>query len=821
MVLASAAGSGTRAAATTGLASAAPACGSFALGTLPSVGGSGGGSNFSGISLASPSDQWAVGDEFDASLGVHRTLTEHFDGHSWTVVPSPNGPEPAGASPMNNGLNDVSMGAGNGWAVGYALVPAGSSPAYQALAMHWDGGSWTLAPPPTPNASADAILTGVDTVGAGEAWTVGYQTNSAGVRRTLIEHATSLAWARAASPNDGTPNNKDNTLMSVSGSTATGLWAVGYRQSPTGLRPLVLRYDTSSPAPSWISVSGAGAVPAPGKVETVLTDVDVRTSSDVWAVGYYDHGSGQRPLVLHWDGVAWTISWVPGIGLLRDVRAVSAGNVWAVGTYYSSAEGRTKTLIVHFDGASWTAVASADAPAPKADELIGVASSGDGSTVTAVGSAGTGPLVETAACGAGAVSIPTRTSPAAAPAPVAPATGPAPSPPAPTPTPVTPRQVTITDQAAAAGIGEGGATGPTWSAAVGDFNNDGWPDLFVGHHGSPGHLWINRKDGTFSEIDGGFFAGLDRHDCETGDFNRDGRLDMFCSVGADRGTGLKQNALYIQAADGSFSDQAFQWGVTDPAGRGRYSVVFDANNDGWPDIFSGSAAVRPDGLPAPNRLFLNTGHGSMLDTPSMGLDLNIGSGCAHQVDYNSDGWPDLLVCGRSDTTALGLHLYENDHGTDFRDVSAVLGATVLAEDAAMVDVNHDSRPDLVTLTLTQLAVRLQAADGSFSPPHVITSLRAGRAIAVGDVNADHNPDVYVVAGKGGSDTNQPDLLRLGTQTGTFPTQLSVPESSVSVGQGDHAYPIDYNHDGLTDFLVLNGRDTNPGRIQLLSPAATP
>ena len=113
-----AAGSGHGAAATTGLASAAPTCGSFALGTLPSVGGSGGGSNFSGISLASPSDQWAVGDEFDASLGVHRTLTEHFDGHSWTVVPSPNWPEPAGTSPLNNGLNDVSMGAGNGWAVG-------------------------------------------------------------------------------------------------------------------------------------------------------------------------------------------------------------------------------------------------------------------------------------------------------------------------------------------------------------------------------------------------------------------------------------------------------------------------------------------------------------------------------------------------------------------------------------------------------------------------------------------------------------------------------------------------------------------------------
>jgi hypothetical protein len=82
---------------------------------------------------------------------------------------------------MNNGLNDMSMGAGNGWAVGYALCRP-RSPAYRA-GHALDGGSWTLATP-TPNASANAILTGVDTVGAGEAWTVGYQTNAAGVRRT-------------------------------------------------------------------------------------------------------------------------------------------------------------------------------------------------------------------------------------------------------------------------------------------------------------------------------------------------------------------------------------------------------------------------------------------------------------------------------------------------------------------------------------------------------------------------------------------------------------------------------------------------------------
>ena len=50
------------------------------------------------------------------------------------------------------------------------------------------------------------------------------------------------------------------------------MWAVGYWLSPTGVQPLVLRYDTTLPSPSWVLVGG---VPAPGQVDTVLTGVDV------------------------------------------------------------------------------------------------------------------------------------------------------------------------------------------------------------------------------------------------------------------------------------------------------------------------------------------------------------------------------------------------------------------------------------------------------------------------------------------------------------------------------------------------------------------
>jgi hypothetical protein len=332
---------------------------------------------------------------------------------------------------------------------------------------------------------------------------------------------------------------------------------------------------------------------------------------------------------------------------------------------------------------------------------------------------------------------------------------------------------------------------------------------------NPPHLWLNQHNGTFTNDDKALPHGtgvVDRHDCLAADFSKDGLEDLFCSVGADRGTALKSNVLLIQQPDHTFVDQAYQWNVSDPAGRGRNSTILDVNNDGYPDIFYGTAALRPDGLPSPNRLFLNTGHGTMLDSPAMGLDLNIGSRCAHTVDYNSDGWPDLLVCG--DTG--GLHLFRNDRGRGFTDVSSILGARVNAQDAVMADVNHDSRPDLITLTPTTVAESLQRANGTFAPAKTILTVQDGRSLAVGDVNGDHNPDIYLVCGRAGS-KNAPDFLLLGNASGGFST-TPIPETAT--GQGDRAYPLDYNHDGLTDFLVLNGSGSNPGPVQLLTPTAT-
>jgi len=767
----------------------------------PPIGGVSG-SGLMDVTFVPAGKSWAVGDVYVPALHAHQTLIERFDGLKWSVIPSPN------QSTMNNGLNGVSMASGGGWAVGYAVKDGSAGPKYQPLALRWNGAQWSLASP--ANFTGDTVLTGVDTVSAGNAWAVGFQTTANGTRRTLVEHAPGGTWAPVTSPNDGTTATA-NTLTAVGGTQVTGLWAVGYRQSPTGLKPLVLRYDTTRPSPSWVSVSRAGGVPSPGKIETVLTGVDVRTASDVWAVGYYDNGSVKRPLALHWDGTSWANSPISGTGMLRQVKAVTSGNVWAAGAYYNTAERRTMTLVAHFDGTRWATVRSADSASSEDNELIGLAANTAGSALTAVGSHGIYPLIEQATCPTGPVSLPSRTAPPAPAAPAAPAIGPAPSPPPKTPPATATIPVTVTDQAAAAGITS--APNKTWGAAAADFNADGWPDLFVSQHGRNAHLWLNNHNGTFSEANAGFSAGIDRHDCQAGDFNADGRQDIFCSVGADRGTAVKSNELYIQQPDHTFADRAYQWYVTDPLGRGRNSAVLDANNDGYPDVFSGSVSFRPDALPAPNRLYLNTGHGSMLDSPAMGLDLDIGSGSARIVDYNSDGWPDLLINARYDTNALGLHLYRNDQGHGFTDMPSILGSAVAAEDAVLADVNHDSRPDLITLTATTLAERFQRADGTFAPPKTITTVRAGWSLAVGDANGDHNPDIYIVCGRTGT-ANAPDHLLLGNSSGGFTTQ---PIPQETTGQGDRAYPLDYNHDGLTDFLVLNGRGDYPGPIQLLTP----
>lgn len=147
-------------------------------------------------------------------------------------------------------------------------------------------------------------------------------------------------------------------------------------------------------------------------------------------------------------------------------------------------------------------------------------------------------------------------------------------------------------------------TSKAWSATAADWSGDGRDDLLLVRHAH------TTPDLLLRDVDGRFevwweLPVVGRHDCAAIDADADGRMDIYCTVGAQAGLGQGDNELWIQQPDATFVDRAAQWGVLDPYGRGRYIAVLDVNQDGRDDLYIGNA-LRADGRSA-NRLAVNLG----------------------------------------------------------------------------------------------------------------------------------------------------------------------------------------------------------------------
>ena len=310
--------------------------------------------------------------------------------------------------------------------------------------------------------------------------------------------------------------------------------------------------------------------------------------------------------------------------------------------------------------------------------------------------------------------------------------------------------------------------------------------------------------------------GPDRHNCAWGDANDDGLLDVFCSVGRQKANNVKpadeDDELWLQGADGSFSDVGTAWGVGDPRGRGRATTFIDVNHDAFPDLFVGNEVPRADdvenGAGGENKLFINQDGQSFVDSPAFGLNQITGSRCAHVLDYNNDGWDDLFVCGSPDG-----HLYENEDGRSFQDRTSATGITAgvrAMRDADFGDLDGDGDLDIVYVNRTDVTYQL-FADGSWGPPQEIGAIEEGQAVALGDADGNGFLDVYAVGG--GHQDDAPDLLFL--NAGLTFSPLVVPATN---GVGNSVESLDYDGDGRDEFLVLNGEQLDislAGPVQLL------
>lgn len=357
-----------------------------------------------------------------------------------------------------------------------------------------------------------------------------------------------------------------------------------------------------------------------------------------------------------------------------------------------------------------------------------------------------------------------------------------------------------------------------------DVDGDGDQDVFLVLHALEGRLMINGGDGTFSESPVATFPSVDRHGCAWADVNADSRPDLYCSLGADVGTERKANELWIQQEDGSFLDEAGAWHVRDPWGRGREVTFFDANHDPYPDLYVTNAYPRKDGRPTPNRAFINVAGADFRPATELALDKNVGGvlavhSCVQPVDYNDDGWTDLLVCGKS-----GLHLFRSTgYGSKFIDMKAFgQGASrgvvpIIWFWARLIDLDGDGLLDLAGVRKDGYAVQTRTPTG-FAPA-VLTPVAMARQVAFGDVNSDGLTDAYVVTGikelgqEYGPLVNPPDLMLLNHGDGVSYTSADIPQ--VIEGDGDHVTSANLDGDATLEFIVGNGFWQTPGPLQLL------
>ena len=383
------------------------------------------------------------------------------------------------------------------------------------------------------------------------------------------------------------------------------------------------------------------------------------------------------------------------------------------------------------------------------------------------------------------------------------------------------------DEAVRAGIYE---VNESWEAEPVDFDSDGDMDLWIGFHDQGGKLWSNDGDGTFSRIATSAWPKVnaagripDRHDCAWADVDQDGRIDAYCTAGRGSNNPVKydrENELWLQLAPGTFTEVGQQWGVGELCGRSHYAAFLDANGDAYPDLYVGNAPPRDDPsdpcddpqneLPTEeSKLFLNEAGEALVPSTTMGIEGYGGVRCAEVVDYDGDGWDDLLLCGTPAT-----YLYRNLGGTGFQNVAPSQGFGGVVTDGVMGDLDDDGDLDLVTIVWSQLAYRLNTG-GVLGPAVQISSFASGggRAVDLGDADGDGDLDVYAVLANASLGTNPNDVLFLNDELDFTP--MTAPDTA---GVGDAVTAMDANQDGTAEFVVLNGLE-GVGPVQVLRLAS--
>lgn len=340
-------------------------------------------------------------------------------------------------------------------------------------------------------------------------------------------------------------------------------------------------------------------------------------------------------------------------------------------------------------------------------------------------------------------------------------------------------------------------------AASGDFNNDGYLDLFVvDGKDKPNLLYLNKGDATFDER--AAWAGIAANSLEgmgavCGDIDNDGDLDLYVTNYFDA------NRLYLNNGNSVFTDVTETAGVGDP-GPSTSAALVDYNNDGLLDIYVlNRSAATTEEIPYANTFYRNNGDGTFTDvaeetgtTFADGISLGLGF-----FDYDNDGDLDLYIV---DEFRRDGFFRNNGDGT-FTDIAAEI--KLRRSDGMGVDfADYDNDGDLDLYIGDYFLDPLfrNNGDGTFTDVATevgISNEGVGWGVNFFDYDNDGDKDLYVVNGAMiGQRHDDANVFYKNNGDGTFSLQ-PISFGVTDAGDGRGSVCGDFNNDGFVDIFLIN------------------